>query len=118
MRPSRINPWAISSGAPGLAPIALASLAAPLALAAAPLAAQLDPEDAMVQEFQSFCTDHYTSAQCVGAIRFILKTSGSGYFVQLENEESENGFLDRLAAVVKGGEALRAREALAAKAGD
>jgi len=91
-----------------LALIALESLAAPLAFAADSRAAQLDPEDAMVQEFQSFCSDYYTPAQCVGAIRFILTTFGSAYFVQLETEESQDGFLDRLAAAIKGGEALMA----------
>jgi hypothetical protein len=110
----------ISAGASGgwLALIACASLAA-LALPAAPRAAQLDPEDAMVQEFQSFCADYYTQAQCAGAVRFILKTSGSEYFVNLHNDESPEGFLDRLAVAVKGGEALRQKEAaLAVKAGE
>jgi hypothetical protein len=53
----------------------------------------------------------------VGAVRFILKTSGTQYFVNLHNDESPDGFLDRLAATVRGGEALRTREALAAKTG-
>jgi hypothetical protein len=72
----------------------------------------------MVQEYQSFCLDYYTSAQCAGAIRFILRTSGKVYFAYLHNDQSMDGFLDRLASAVKGGEALRAKEALAVKAGD
>ena len=72
----------------------------------------LDPEDAMVLEFQSFCVDYYTPAQCTGAVRFILKTAGIQYFVQqLHYDESGDGFLDRLATAVRGGEALRASEA-------
>ena len=78
----------------------------------------LDPEDAMVLEFQSFCVDYYTPAQCTGAVRFILKTAGIQYFVHLQYEESGDGFLDLLAAAVKGGEILRATETLAAKTGD
>jgi hypothetical protein len=73
-------------------------------------ARQLDPEDAMAQEFQSFCVDYYSSAQCTGAVRYILKTAGGQYFVQLQFEESADGFLDVLAAMVKGGEALAASE--------
>jgi hypothetical protein len=107
----------MAAAAFGRALIALASLAT-FGLPATPRTAQLDPEDAMVLEFQSFCVVYYTPSQCVGAVRFILKTSGSAYFVQLQNEESEDGFLDRLAAAVKGGEALMAREAAGAKAGD
>ncbi len=95
-----------------LALIGVASLTAPLALPATSCAAQLDPEDVMVQEFQSLCSDYYAPAQCVGAIRFILKTSGSAYFVQLQFEESGEGFLERLGAAVKGGETLRAWEAV------
>jgi hypothetical protein len=72
----------------------------------------------MVQEFQSFCVDYYTPAQCTGAVRFILRTSGSQYFLRLHYEESVDGFLDQLAAVVRGGEALKASETRAAKAGD
>jgi hypothetical protein len=116
----RKSPWAISSGASALslALMALASLA-PVALPCASRAAQLDPEDAMVQEFQSFCVDYYTPAQCAGAVRFILKTSGSEYFVNLHNDESPDGFLDRLAVAIKGGEALRQKEAtLAVKTGE
>ena len=109
MRASRIYPWTISSGAPGLARIALASLAA-LSLPAIPRAAQLDPEDTMVEEFQSFCADYYTRSQCVGAVRFILKTAGSAYFMRLQHDESHDGFLDRLADAVTGGAALRASE--------
>jgi hypothetical protein len=79
----------------------------------------LDPEDAMVLEFQSFCVDYYTSAQCTGAVRFILKTVGGQYFVQqLHYDESGDGFLDRLATAVKGGEALKASEATSVKPGD
>jgi hypothetical protein len=55
--------------------------------------------------------DYYTPAQCTDAVRFILKTSGSRYFVQLHYDESVDGFLDRIAAAVKGGEDLRASEA-------
>jgi hypothetical protein len=62
--------------------IALASVVA-LAMPGMGRATQLDPEAAMVQEFQSFCVDYYTPAQCTGAVRFILKTTGSQYFVQL-----------------------------------
>ena len=68
--------------------------------------------------FQSFCVDYYTPAQCTGAIRFVLKTSGSQYFERLHYEESVDGFLDQLAVMVKGGEALKAGEALATKEGD
>jgi hypothetical protein len=79
---------------------------------------QLDPEDAMVQEFQSFCLDYYTPAQCTGAVRFILKTADSQYFVQLQYEESGDGFLDLLGKLVKGGETLKASETRAAQTGD
>lgn len=113
----QILPASVRAFAKAIPLAALASLAFP-ALPAAPRAAQLDPEDAMVEEFQSFCGDYYTSAQCVGAVRFILKTSGSAYFIQLQNEKSQDGFLDRLAVAVKGGEALRASEAVATKAGN
>jgi hypothetical protein len=97
--------------------IALASAAA-FAVPGMARTAHLDAEDVMVQEFQSFCADYYTPAQCTGAVRFILKTAGSQYFVHLQYEESGDGFLDLLAAAVKGGEALKADETLAAKAGD
>ena len=97
--------------------IALASLEL-LVVPAIARTPHLDPEDAMVLEFQSFCVDYYTPAQCTGAVRFILKTAGSQYFVHLQYEESGDGFLDLLAAAVKGGEALKADETLAAKAGD
>jgi hypothetical protein len=90
--------------------ITLASLAA-LAVPGVGRAAQLDPEDGIVLEFQSFCVDYYTPAQCTDAVRFLLKTSGSRYFVQLHADESVGGFLDRLAIAVRGGEALRASEA-------
>ncbi len=56
--------------------------------------------------------------QCAGAIRFILRTTGPEYFAYLHNDQSMDGFLDRLTSAVKGGEALRAKEALAVKAGD
>ena len=88
--------------------IPLAALAGSLALAppAAARSLQLDPEDAMAEEFESFCVVYCTPAQCVGAIRFILRTAGSAYFLQLQNEESQEGFLDVLATLVKRGEAL------------
>jgi hypothetical protein len=89
-----------------------------LALPAAAGSARLDPEDIMIQEFQSFCADYYTPAQCTGAVRFILKTSGSQYFVQLQFEESGDGFLNLLAALVKRGEALKASESPAAGLGN
>ena len=94
--------------------IALASLAA----LDTSRAAELDPEDVMVEEYQSFCLDYYTPTQCAGAIRFILKTSGKVYFAYLHNDQSMDGFLDRLASAVKGGEVLLAKEALAAKTSD
>ncbi|MGC1576758.1 MAG: hypothetical protein WA813_11680 [Beijerinckiaceae bacterium] len=72
--------------------------------------AQLDSEDAMVQEFQSFCVDYYTPAQCTGAVRFILKTAGIQYFAQLVFEESGDGFLNLLTALVQRGEALKVSE--------
>lgn len=98
--------------------IALASLAA-LAVPDTSGAAQLDPEDVMIEQFQSFCLDYYSSAQCTGAIRFILRTSGNEYFARLDNDESNDGYLDQLARAVMGGEALLAKEALAAaKAGE
>ena len=81
----------------GRALIALASLAA-LSLPATSRP-QLDPEDAMIEEFHFFCVDYYAPAQCVGAVRFVLRTSGSEYFVHLHNDESRDGFLDQLAAV-------------------
>ena len=91
--------------------IALASAAA-FAVPGMARTAHLDAEDVMVQEFQSFCADYYTPAQCTGAVRFILKTAGIQYFVQqLHYDESGDGFLDRLATAVRGGEALRASEA-------
>jgi hypothetical protein len=89
--------------------IALTSLAV-LALPCVARGAQLDPEDAMVDEFQSFCTDYYSRAQCDGAVRFVLKTYGSDYFVQLHYEEAPESFLERLAVAVKGGEALKTNE--------
>ena len=97
--------------------VALAALAA-FALPGMARTPQLDPEDAMVQEFQSFCLDYYTPAQCTGAVRFLLKTAGSQYFMQLHFEEAVDGFLDRLATAVKGGDALKASEATSAKLGD
>jgi hypothetical protein len=78
----------------------------------------LDPEDAMVQEFQSFCVDYYTPAQCTGAVRFILKTAGAEYFAPLEFDESNDGFLDQLATAVSGGEVLTGAEIRAAQIGD
>jgi hypothetical protein len=109
----------ISLGLTGLRAtlIALASLTG-LAVSDSSGAGQLDPQDMMVQEYQSFCRDYYTPTQCAGAIRFILRTSGPEYFAYLHNDQSMDGFLDRLASAVKGGEALRAKEALAVKAGD
>jgi hypothetical protein len=71
----------------------------------------------MVQEFQSFCANYYTSAQCTGAIRFILKTAGDQYFLGLQYDLSNEGFLNQLAAAIKGGEALKASETPAAKIG-
>jgi len=97
--------------------IALASLAA-LAIPGPSAATQLDPEDVMVEEFQSFCLDYYTPTQCAGAIRFILRTSGHEYFLHLDNDESRDGFLDQLAIAVTGGEALLTQGALAAKEGE
>jgi hypothetical protein len=73
--------------------LALASLSG-LGASGDARAAQLDPEDVMVQKFQSFCVDYYTPAQCTGAVRFILTTSGGQYFVQLQYDESNEGFLD------------------------
>ena len=72
----------------------------------------------MVQEYQSFCLDYYTPTQCAGAIRFILRTSGKVYFAYLHNDQSMDGFLDRLASAVRGGEGLPAKEAQAVKTGD
>jgi hypothetical protein len=95
--------------------IAVASVAT-LAMPGMARATQLDAEAVMVQEFQSFCVDYYTPAQCTDAVRFILKTVGSQYFVQLHYDESVDGFLDRLATAVKGGEVLKASETLAIKA--
>ena len=69
----------------------------------------------LVQEYQSFCQDYYSSSQCAGAIRFILRTSGPEYFVYLHNDQSMDGFLDRLASAVRSGEALFEKEELAAK---
>jgi len=113
------RPWKLVFGGPasrqGL--IALAVLAA-LVTPGMARKAQLDLEDIMVQEFQSFCVDYYTPAQCTAAVRFILKTTGSQYFVQLHYDESVDGFLDRIATAVKGGEALKASESLATKTGD
>jgi hypothetical protein len=63
----------------------------------------------MVQEYQSFCLDYYTTAQRAGTIRFILGTSGKVYFAYLHNDQSMDGFLDRLASAVKGGEGLLAK---------
>jgi hypothetical protein len=94
--------------------VALASLAA-LAIPETSGAAQLDPED--VEEFQSFCLDYYSPAQCAGAIRFIARTSGSKYFEELDLNEAPEAFLDQLTRAVKGGETLLAKEAIAAKAG-
>jgi hypothetical protein len=97
--------------------IALASLEL-LVVPAIARTPHLDPEDAMVLEFQSFCVDYYTPAQCTGAVRFILKTAGSEYFVRLHYDEAVDGFLDRLATAVKGGETLKASEATSVKLGD
>jgi hypothetical protein len=110
---------AISLGLTGLRAtlIALASLTG-LAVSDASGAGQLDPQDTMVQEYQSFCRDYYTPTQCAGAIRFILRTTGPEYFAYLHNDQSMDGFLDRLTSAVKGGEALRAKEALTVKTGD
>jgi hypothetical protein len=94
--------------------IALASLMG-LAVFSPSEAGQLDPQDIMVQEYQSFCQDYYSSSQCAGAIRFILRTSGPEYFVYLHNDQSMDGFLDRLASAVRSGEALFEKEELAAK---
>jgi hypothetical protein len=105
------------AGGPGQTLSVLAALGA-LAVPGVGVAAQLDPEDAMVQEFQSFCVDYYTPAQCTGAVRFILKTAGSQYFVQLQYEEAADGFLDLLATAVKGGEALKVSEATSGKLGN
>ena len=106
-----------SVGLPGLrAPlIALASLAA-FAVPVTCGAARLDPED--VEKFQSLCLDYYTSIQCAGAIRFILRTSNNKYFEELDHNEAPDQFLDQLAKAVSGGEALLAQEALAAKPGN
>jgi hypothetical protein len=106
----------MAAAAFGRAVIALASLAT-FGLPASPHP-QLDPEDVMVEKFQSVCVVYYTRAQCVGAVRFILRTSGSEYFVYLENDESPDSFLGRLAAAVEGGEALRASEMPRPKVGD
>ena len=76
---------------------------------------RLDPEDAMVEEFQSFCVDYYTPAQCTGAVRFILRTSGTEFFLLLRNDESPDGFLDHLAAAIKGGEVLKTSETTGSK---
>jgi hypothetical protein len=110
------RPWSLVAGA--LAACQALAMVTALAASSRGRVAQLDPEDAMVQEFQSFCADYYTQAQCTGAVRFILRTAGSEYFVHLHNDESPDGFLDRLAAAVEGGEALRASESLAAKTGE
>jgi hypothetical protein len=125
--PSKILPGIAAFGATrfllaGLASgtatlIALASLAA-FTVPCTSGAAQLDPEDAMVEEFQSFCLDYYTSTQCADAIQFILRTSGDQYSLHLDNDESKDGFLDQLARAVTGGEASLAQEALAAKPGN
>jgi hypothetical protein len=113
------HPWAISSEGlgPRLALITVASLAAFL-LFATPRAAQPDSEEAMVREFQSYCVDYYTPAQCVRAVRFALRTEGSRYFLQLHNSEAPDAFIDRLAAAVKGGDTPGAGGTLSVKAGD
>jgi hypothetical protein len=80
--------------------------------------AQLDPEDIMAQEFQFFCLNYYTSAECTGAVRFIIRTAGGQYFVGLQYDMSNEGFLDQLAAAIKGGEAVKVSETPAAKIGD
>ena len=98
--------------------IALLTFGVLIVPAAAGTAPQLDPEDRMVQEFQSFCADYYTPAQCTGAVRFILKTSGSQYFVQLQFEEAGDGFLNLLASLVKRGELLKASETPAVDLGN
>ena len=72
----------------------------------------------MVEEFQSFCVDYYAPTQCTGAVRFILKTSGSEYFLLMHHDQSNDGFLNLLAAAVTGGEALRSTEIRAAQIGD
>jgi len=97
--------------------IALVSLGA-LVVPGTARTPRLDPEDAMVQEFQSFCADYYTLTQCTAAVRFLLKTAGAEYFVQLQYEESGDGFLDMLASAVKGGAALKASETPGAKTSD
>ncbi len=113
------DPCAIFSGVLSLRQgLIVTALLTALALPATARTARLDPQDAMVEEFQPFCVNYYTAAQCTGAVRFILKNAGSQYFVQLQFEESGDGFLDLLAKLVKRGEALRANEAAAAKADD
>jgi hypothetical protein len=104
---------------PGLrrALIALACLTA-LGLPAGSRSMRLDPEDAMVEEFQSICAGYYRRVQCDGAIRFVLKSSGTDYFVQLHNEEVAEIFLEKLIAAVRGGEALKASDTTAPKAAD
>jgi len=125
--PSKILPGISAFAATGF-PIAgrgrgtatLIALASLLAFTAPCMSgvAQLDPEDVMVEEFQSFCLDYYTSTQCADAIRFTLRTSGDQYFLHLDNDESKDGFLDQLARAVTGGETLLTPEALAAKPGN
>jgi hypothetical protein len=104
---------------PGLrrALIALACLAA-LGLPAASRSMRLDPEDAMVEEFQSICAGYSRGVQCDGAIRFVLRTSGTDYFVQLHNEEVAEIFLEKLVAAIRGGEVLKASDTTAPKAAD
>ena len=107
----------INGGGSCRALMALAWLGA-LSLPAASRPMHLDPEEAMVEEFQSICAGYYPRAQCVGAIRFVLKTSGTDYFVQLHDEEVGTIFLEKLFAAVRGGEAVRASETAARKVGD
>jgi hypothetical protein len=79
---------------------ALACLAA-LGLPAASRSLRLDPEDALVEEFQSICAGYYRQVQCDGAIHFVLKNPGTDYFVQLHNEEVPEIFLEKLIAAVR-----------------
>jgi hypothetical protein len=98
----------------GWALYALPCLAA-LGLPAASRSLRLDPEDALVEEFQSICAGYYRQFQCDGAIHFVLRNPGTDYFVQLHNEEVAEIFLEKLITAIKGGEALKASETTALK---
>jgi len=85
----------------------------PLALSVLPAATRatdFTEEQTASAEFISYCRDYYRKEQCDNALRFVLKTYGVSYIIEMHMNEDPQSFLESLRKAVAAGEALKASE--------